>query len=393
MEGVIIYADDDIFKDKEFVNLLFHKFNSDGSFPIIPIDNIAVLEKAVSSISTYNAIILDWNFKRQLDKEDEDAGVKVSYDNPYDFLKNNNIYSLVYIYSQGTISPEIVADLKVRYPNKIFFETKEATDVDKEFTKISDGILSFQQSNTHLKTPYIWSKAINKSAQKIFSELEEADPNWIKEIYTNAQHDGGEPNGEVIGVFQNLLAESIIQDENLITALTEASQLPDIAVTEKEKSLAKLYNRIYYTKLLENAPIITGDVFKFSEDEFAILITPECDISSKKDKILEFLKFTITDSKTFISKKKKDDGIFNNGTQSRHILPSFPFVEGDYASSAFIDFETAFIVKEKSDFENKRFSYKLNSPYIFQLRQRYIAYSGRVGVPAIPKSLREYNLQ
>jgi hypothetical protein len=47
----------------------------------------------------------------------------------------------------------------------------------------------------------------------------------------------------------------------------------------------------------------------------------------------------------------------------------------------------------KKDFDELKREYKLNSPYIFQLRQRYLAYIGRVGVPAIPPSLKAYNLK
>ena len=200
-------------------------------------------------------------------------------------------------------------------------------------------------------------------------------------------------NAEVIGIFQNLLNESIIQNNNLTEALAKSSVLADVPVANKEESLAKLYNRIYYTQLLVDAPIMTGDIFKFGEDEFAILITPECDVTAKKETTLEFLNFTKTASSAFITKKKKDDTIFNNGVQSRHILPSFPFEKNSYNLTAFIDFETAFIVKTKAEFENKRSEFKLNSPYIFQLRQRYLAYIGRVGVPAIPPSLRAFNLK
>lgn len=37
--------------------------------------------------------------------------------------------------------------------------------------------------------------------------------------------------------------------------------------------------------------------------------------------------------------------------------------------------------------------FKLNSPYIHQLRQRYLSYVGRVGVPSIPQSLRAFNIK
>ncbi len=390
MKGVILFADDHVFHNDRTENGLFKKFNLESEFPILPIDNLSVLEKTVSSVSTYRAIILDWNFK----KDSGEEGVKIPDETPFEFLKNNKIYSLVYVYSQADIEKEKKDELEALYPKKIFFETKNAANsLDVEYKKIVDGIKKFETDNQHLITPFLWSQAINNSVQTIFDELENADPNWIKEIYTSAVTDGAEPNAEVIGVFQNLLNESIVQNSDLTKSLAATAALNDVPIANKEESLAKLYNRIYYTQLLNDAPIMTGDIFKFSDDEFAILITPECDVNAKKETTLEFLKFTKTASAAFITKKKKDDAIFNNGVQSRHILPSFPFEANVYNLSAFIDFETSFIVKPKSEFENKRSEFKLNSPYIFQLRQRYLAYIGRVGVPAIPPSLKTFNLK
>lgn len=390
MEGIILFADDHVFHPDRIENALFQKFNSEEKFSILPINNLSILEKTVSSVSTYRALILDWNFKQDSGEE----GVSIPDSTPYDFLKSNKIFSLIYVYSQADIPQEQKEELEKLYPNKIFFALKETDkSVDAEHKKITDGIEGFEKSNQHLKTPFLWSQAINSSVQAIFNELESADPNWIKEVYLNAKNDGAEPNAEVIGVFQNLLNESIIQNVNLTQALAESSALADVPVANKEESLAKLYNRIYYTQLIDGAPIMTGDIFKFSDDEFAILITPECDVNAKRQTTLEFLKFSKVASAAFITKKKKDDAIFNNGVQSRHILPSFPFENKIYNLSAFIDFETAFIVKSKAEFENTRSDFKLNSPYIFQLRQRYLAYIGRVGVPAIPPSLKSFNLK
>ncbi|MFO0507927.1 MAG: hypothetical protein ACK5YS_03560 [bacterium] len=391
MEGVILFADDHIFESGRLESQLFSKLNLEAGFPILPIDNLTVLERTVSSISTYRALILDWNFN----KKSEEEGVVLPDENPLEIITRNKIYSLIYVYSENEIGAEIKAQLEKAYPSKIRFEKKvnDVNELGNEFKKIVDGINKFEANNQHLKTPFLWSQAINTSVQTIFNELENADPNWIKEIYSTAKTDGAEPNTEVIGVFQNLLNESIIQNSNLTKSLAASAALADVPVANKEESLAKLYNRIYYTQLLKESPIMTGDIFKFSDDEFAILITPECDVNAKKEIALEFVKFTMTASAAFIAKKKKDDTIFNNGVQSRHILPSFPFESNIYNSSAFIDFETAFIVKPKSDFENRRSEFKLNSPYIFQLRQRYLAYIGRVGVPAIPPSLRLFNLK
>jgi len=391
MEGVILFADDHIFESKRFENLLFTKLNNESGFPILPIESLFVLERTVSSISTYRALILDWNFNNKSEEE----GVVLPDENPLEILTRNKIYSLIYIYSESEVGEETKAVLNQAYPNKIFFE-KKVNDVNglaDEFKKIVDGINNFETSNPHLTTPFLWSQTINNSVQIIFTELENADPNWIKEIYLNAKTDGAEPNTEVIGVFQNLLNESIVQNSKLTQALVISSTIADVQVANKEQSLAKLFNRIYYTQLITDAPIMTGDIFKFNDEDFAILITPECDVNAKKNTVLEFLKFTKSASAQFITKKKKDEAIFNNGVPSRHILPSFPFSEGIYNTSALIDFESAFIVKQKNEFENIRREFKLNSPYIYQLRQRYLAYIGRVGVPAIPPSLKAFNLK
>jgi len=393
MEGVILFADDHVFDSERIENKLFKKFNSDGNYTVLPVNNLNTLEKAVASISTYKALILDWNFKRDMEGDEED-GIEIPDENPYDFLKSKKIYSLVYVYSQNEVAAGIKEELEQLYPGKIFFNIKEnINESEKEFVKISQGIQNFVDKNKHLTVPFVWSQAINQSAQTIFAELEQADPNWVKEIYDTAKEDGTEPNTEVIGVFQNLLNESVIQNEALLNSLNNPVQANQTTTSDKEILLAKLYNRIYYTKLINDAPLMTGDIFKFSDDEFAILITPECDMDKKKDSILDFLVFSKDMSEKFIAKKKKDNSIFNNGVQSRHILPSFPFETDKYNLSALIDFETAFVVKSKAEFDGKRAEFKLNSPYIYQLRQRYLAYIGRVGVPAIPQSLRLYNLK
>lgn len=90
--------------------------------------------------------------------------------------------------------------------------------------------------------------------------------------------------------------------------------------------------------------------------------------------------------------KGKLKKVFNNDSMSHHILPSFPY-DDSCDKAACIEFETAFTIRSVDDYKDKRTDYKLNAPYIHQLRQRYVAYFGRYGVPAIPDSLRVYNLK
>lgn len=405
MNGVILYADDDVLNQEAYEYKLFQKFNSSMDYSVLPITTISDLEKTISSISTFRALLLDWSFRKP--KLDED--MLDENENPFDLLTSTKIYSLVYIYSRESLPVDIREKLILHFGHgKIFFEKKSSDfDEEKEFEKICKGITQFEEQNKHMGIPFIWSQAINQSAQTIFFELEKADPNWIKEIRETAQNDGGEPISEIIDVFQNILNESLIQNPQLRNALNVYE--PEDKVSDEE-NVAKLYRRIFYSKLTENSPIMTGDIFKFDDNEYGILITPECEIGSRKDSQLEFLILSERNFDSFLLKdcsfnrandnynefkelrKERLQKLFNNDSSSIHTLPSFPFSEDRYNQTACILFKTAFSIKKKEEFENKRTSFKLNSPYIHQLRQRYVSFFGRYGVPAIPNSLRIYNL-
>ena len=152
-------------------------------------------------------------------------------------------------------------------------------------------------------------------------------------------------------------------------------------------------------------------IFKFDDNRYGILITPECEVAKRKDSSLEFLTFSQNDMNEYLrtnnSYKRNEDKyenftekrkenilkIFNNESLTSHIIPSFPFSEDVNKESASINFKSAFAIKDKAQYEGKRIGYKLNAPYIHQLRQRYIAFFGRYGVPSIPESLRNYNLK
>lgn len=166
MEGIILFADDHIFETERLENQLFSKLNLETGFPILPIDNLTVLERTVSSISTYRALILDWNFNKKSGEE----GVVLPDENPLEIILRNKIYSLIYVYSENEIGAEIKAQLEKAYPNKIYFEKKvnDVKELDNEFKKIVDGIKKFEANNQHLKTPFLWSQAINTSVQTIF---------------------------------------------------------------------------------------------------------------------------------------------------------------------------------------------------------------------------------
>jgi hypothetical protein len=414
MDGIILFADDMVFENS-FENKFFHSLLSEKKYPVLAVHNLELLEKTVRSISTYKAIIIDWNFQRLDDLSDLD-GIEVPDENPGDFLLKNDMFSLIYVYSDKEVDKTEIGQLLVdKYGSKIKFKQKSNTQKTPEESAILERntileeINKYESENQNLKVPYQWSQSINKSTQEIFRELESADPNWIRDLHKTAEADGGDPITEIINVFQHLLGESIIQNHRLQEEINTLAQSQEIPVPNKEVSLAKLYNRLFYTKLSNSAPVMTGDIFVFDNKTLGILITPECDINAKKDTTLDFLRINRSDFDSYLakhhtyqktgfltSKPKHVESIikaFNQDEIRYHCLPSFPFDTNVYNETALIDFSSALIHVNKTDFDGKRSQFKLNSPYIHQLRQRYLAYIGRVGVPSIPASLRKFNIK
>ena len=406
MDGIILFADDQIFNIERNENKLFRKFNSDSNFSVLPIDSLNVLEKAILSISTYRALILDWNFKRQLDSEDDD--VSIPDETPFELLKRCQIYSLVYVYSLEPISEITQTELKTLYPDKIFFEQKtNSQNVEMEYEKIITGIKRFEEENKHMHAPFVWSQAINKSAQIIFQEFENADKYWITELFyssvRNKDKDGkptvkeAEPTTEVINLFQNILSERLLQNPSLREVIYKYA-IENQKENTNIDSIKALYSKIYYTKTLETDAIMTGDVYKLSEEEYGIIISPECDMIKliKKNEMIGALCFTKDSFKNISNfcKKEKDEIIraYNQDISAIHLFPIFPF--DGITQTALIDFRFSLKLFESKFFEENKDKrlVKINSPYIQQLRQRYLTYLGRVGVPAIPQSLRLFNL-
>lgn len=410
MEGVILFADNNVFIQNSFENKLFTKLSQEQALTVLPICSLSDLEATIKTASTYKALILDWNFNNQPQQEDEDfEGLDLAPQTPENILDALDIYSLIYVYSQNQIPQDIQDRYKERFPNKIQFNIKNSANIDQECAHIQQDLQQFSRTHPHMDIPYLWSQSINQSVQKIFRELESANSFWIKEVKDTATNDGGEPITEIIDLFNNLLSEELVQNESLRTSL---DNINGDSGNEVPENTAKLYRRIYYSVITDKSPLMTGDIFRFNDDTYGIIITPECDLANpEKENEKEYYDFLIiskSDSKKYQEKKQKDfqkvnnkksvKEIFNNGVLSRHVLISFPFEEKEYNQIGVIEFNTAFRTLPKNYSEQNhiielRINYKLNTPYIHQLRQRFVSYFGKYGVPAIPESLRDYNLK
>lgn len=440
MEGVILFADDKVFEDS-FENEFFRSLLNEKTHPVLAVDSLELLEKTTKSISTYKALILDWNFEQE--KNMEDIELEIPNENPAAFLLDNEIYSLIYIYSDKLIEEtDDGKKLKAKYGDKIQFKQKSNTmstpaeSAAAEKKAILDEIMAFEQANPNLQIPFIWSKSINKATQEIFRKLELADSNWIAELYKTSSNDPVEPSVEVINLFQNILSENIIQDKHLNDKIKEIAKV-DEEINDAE-AYAKLIRILYYSKVKDTAPFMTGDIIKLEADRYGIIITPECDIrhvlqnpdtssfellcfskgdyhksdfnlqatikpapliaKAEEQKKVQFTKdekielSQLLNSQVKTAENKLQVIAFTQTNPKIHLLPCFEFVTGDFSGIAKIDFRSGLSLKLGNTISIGDRIGKLNTPYIQELRQRYFAYKGRVGVPNPSRKMREWLL-
>ncbi len=416
MEGVILIADDQL-NSLEFMKGIFNGLKSQNKFPVLGVDNLDLTKSSIQSINNIKALIIDYTFiEKSEDPDIPDLERKAS-----EILEDVNlhIFSLIYVFSQEELeNTKFGINLKAKYgENSVKFKLKSSDNekVNAECESILSDIEIWDNEHSHLVVPNIWNKILGQAIQNIFYSLDNADPNWIKDLYYSSylfdkkgkpmEPPPIDPNVQVINLFQNILSEHLIQNKELRDEIENFSK-SNFGNSSDPDKLKKLYQYLYYTKTPESDAIMTGDIFDLEGDTYGVIISPECDMNTliSKDKNVELLCFEKNDFRkidALLNIKKDEENrdlvisrAYNQEPPRIHLLPNFINKENE-AVTALIDFRFCLELYKgsflKTNLKCRR--YKINSPYIQQLRQRYLSYVGRVGVPAIPQSLRLYNLK
>jgi hypothetical protein len=438
MEGVILFADDDIFSEEpSFEKGLYQSLCKKQQYPIVGVTDLDLAKNAIKSLSSLKAFIIDYRFNEKNELEGMPSRKRLAteiLDDP-----DISIFSLIYLYSRDYIENTLDGKrFKEMYKDRIRFRVKSSDDdkIEEDTVEILHDIEQWEKEHQNYNVPFKWNQSINQAVQNLFINLEDADLNWIAELYKTSEKDGAEPSIEVINLFQNILSEKIIQDDQLRESIKIFAESG--AELSNPEDFAKLYRILYYSIIKESDPIMTGDIFKFDNDYSGILITPECDISDISKEPLkrsfEFLKFTPNDfNKNELTpkinlkatplldkakeleidltknqctslrqvfnkqiKEEKEKELIKAFTQRYprfHILPCFEFSKGNFKNTAMIDFQLGLELKLAHFIKKENRIGKLNTPFIQELRQRYFAYKGRVGVPRFSEELRKWLLE
>ena len=411
MEGVILFADDEL-NSLEFMKGIYNGLIAQNKYPVLGVNNLDLARSSILSINNIKALIIDYTFIENDSMEEVELPEKKRYASELLEDDDLHIFSLIYVYSQEELeNTDFGNKLKLKYgENSVRFRIKSSDNakVKDEYENILTDIENWDKEHAHLSVPTIWNKSLGQAIQSIFRSLDKADHYWIKDLFYSSvrkksktgevQEVEVEPTIQVINLFQYLLSEKLIQNKSLRDSIYQYS-IENFKNETTPESYANLFQRLYFTKTPETDEIMTGDIFDLGENNYAILISPECDITflKAKDLQMEFLCFNKSDFDTYNGNHFKTDEekqqAFNQVKDRIHILPSFPFDDSTNNKSAFIDFRVSLNLIKGSELKIVNRKFKLNSPYIQQLRQRYLSYIGRVGVPAIPLSMIEYNLK
>jgi hypothetical protein len=451
MQGLILFADDKIHhhandekKTQSAENRLYQ--NLSKIFPVVGIGTLDGAIETIHSLGLLDVLIVDWNFEdpESIELTDSEEGIPPlppRITTAEEFLSSPEIYSLIYIYSSAAseIEQGPFQRLKEIHGDRIHLIDKDNLQNTEEETKrIKNHIEQLRNNRATLNIPFEWSKTINKAMNGIFHDLQDADPNWIAELYRTHKRDS-EPSREVIKLFHNLLSEKVLSDEDLLKRISEHVETsPSL---ENISDFAKLIHFVIFGLCKEADPILTGDIFRdtTNPDKYYIVITPECDAKYtsilKNDanwEVLSFSKSGFSQSPFRLNLDPKSNDLitwikdntnteidsnqrgeintilkatllgaqsealmqsFNQPIPRFHTIPCFQFEPANHTGLIEIDFKTSFTVLHNTQLLKENRVCKLNSPFIQELRQRYHSYKGRVGVPAYSELLRNWILQ
>lgn len=257
-----------------------------------------------------------------------------------------------------------------------------------------------------------WERLLNKARDHATSDILDLEGGSLASLVKVLRREVGESaNRELVQLFNKVLLRYMT-----IGDLAEIRELMDHLGKDSDVDL-DWYVRFHQFQAFyspgETEPEWTGDIWKTSEEDpekqFAILITPACDLAQSKARYLKVAyavllepwsraksKFRMGKGKVIAALTRTEVEPETEGRgqvipdlpQNIYPLPFFPIP--NTFSWLLVDLSQVEAIRS-SDFTGRGWKRicRLDSPYIEDLVHRYAALSERVGVPATPEEVRE----
>jgi hypothetical protein len=264
----------------------------------------------------------------------------------------------------------------------------------------------------HAGLVFEWERLLNRARDYATSGILDLEGGSLASLVNVLRKEVGESaNRELVQLFNKVLLRYMTAGN-----LAEIRELMDRLSKDGDGDLkwyVKFHQFQAYYSLDDTEPVWTGDIWSTSEDDpekqFAILITPACDLAQSKARYLKVAyavllepwsraknKFRMGKGKAVAAltrtnpepETEEEGQIIPDLPQNIYSLPFFP--TNDTFSWLLVDLSLVEAVRSDHFAARgwKRIC-RLDSPYIEDLMHHYAALSERVGVPTIPEKIRE----
>lgn len=385
--GPVIVIDDGIGQEG-LINQLIEQLVA-ANLPILPYTSVALARRHLSRINSANFVVLDWLFTNRNGAPSEvQIGAEIetsSEDDVISFIKEIREVCLAPIF---LLSAHDIKTIKEKLKSSgietgdnrcVFVEDKTALCRNKGalISKIEEWI----KGSPHVYLTKWWiNEWLSKNA-KILWELYATFPDWPRRFYHSFIEDGAEPLSELRDTLTQLVSSAVdittIQEDNL-------KQAPGDTTEENLDALKRLYERLVYARNDIDSDLRPGDVFakKMNGKKIYYLnIRPECDTTKRgnDDPILYLLRGT----------KKKPSEIKDRYDPKRGIIDhQDEIILLQLDGNSLVRFEKKELqLLRLSELANYGKVCRIVPPFITHIRQSFLSYLGRFGVPRYSKDI------
>lgn len=355
--------------------LKIKRYLDNKHFPILTYETLPSDEE-IQCLHSVSFIILDWNLSGN------DIGVaipEVTINDNIDFLnKLKKIsYAPVFIFTNEDTDSiiNILKDNELYHDefNHIFVKNKESIKTGKSLFSCINQWLNKTPSVYVMKE---WENTINTAKTQLYYDLYEISPFWPITMYKTYKNDfGTETNSGIVDLINRNLTARCSSIEFDSTILNKRR------TTVKKEELRKLLEYERFIKGLPDYPCM-GDVYKEQEGEdyiYYINIRPDCDIIRDDNPQLYLIKGTILDE-TQINKEDSEYRFDKGAFIEKAVHSILSFIDG----GKIIEFKfKKYKIEKWKKYKNKRIG-RLLPPYITRIKNQYVAFLNRQGIPSIP---------
>lgn len=381
MSGIAVVIDDEFRetgkKKEDKIFRIVENIEDEWEMPFYKTHEIPPDGYSDSLLRSASFVLLDWKLWRSGSAELEKDGIKKNIR----FLEKAKEYFIpVFIFTNENPSdvadelPEDLYDAEKSESNFIFIKSKSEL---AEKSDIFDSVGEWIERNASIYALKAWEREFYESKRALFSSMYTKSSDWPRVFWKSYEDDGVDPSSSLADLINDNLSgrfRTDIFEKHVLGSEFSSASMEDLRSLIQEASFVGREN-------LSDDEIRSGDLFRMPTGKYLINIRPDCDCVPRGSvKTAGDVELYCLEGKKLLEEKLRE--IYKNGHFQERVWESISFslYEGET-----VRFDLRKLEKIKfSDIEDKRVG-RLIHPYITRIKQRYVFYLQREGLPRIPE--------